>query len=61
MNYKEAYEKLEKCGQLHVLDYYERLTVPEKEALLEQIDNTDFKVLKYCKNNTTNQKGRLLL
>ena len=59
MNYKEAYEKLEKCGQLHVLDYYERLTVPEKEALLEQIDTTNFKVLKYCKNNTTNQKGEI--
>ena len=59
MNFKEAYQKLEECGQLHVLDYYDELTLQEQEALLEQIDTVDFKVLKYCKNNTTNQKGRI--
>lgn len=59
MNYREAYEKLEGCGQLHVLDYYEELEAAEKEALLEQIETVDFEVLKYCKNNTTNQKGKI--
>ena len=34
MNYQEAYEKLEKYGQLHVLKYYEELDDGEKEALL---------------------------
>ena len=30
MNYKEAYEKLEKYGQLHVLKYYDELSEIEK-------------------------------
>lgn len=48
MNYQEAYGKLEKYGQLHVLKYYEELSGYEKEALLEQIENTDLKVLGQC-------------
>lgn len=59
MDYREAYEKLEGYGQLHVLNYYEELTEKEKEELLEQIESVDFTVLKYCKNNTTNQKGKI--
>ena len=48
MEYQEAYRKLEAYGQLHVLKYYEELSSGEKEALLEQIENTDFKVLEKC-------------
>lgn len=59
MDYKEAYEKLEQCGQLHVLDYYEELETEQRQELLAQIGTTDFGVLKYCKNNTTNQKGEI--
>lgn len=59
MNYKEAYEKLEQYGQLHVLKYYEELTQEQKKELVDQIDATDFGMLKYCKNNTTNQKGKI--
>ena len=40
MNYQEAYKKLEKYGQLHVLKYYEELTDEEKETLLIQIEGT---------------------
>lgn len=59
MDYKVAYEKLEQCGQLHVLDYYEELTAEQKQELLSQIASTDFGMLKYCKNNTTNKKGKI--
>lgn len=48
MEYAEAYAKLEKYGQLHVLQYYDDLSGYEKEALLAQIENTDFEVLKQC-------------
>lgn len=60
MDYKGAYEKLEKYGQLHVLKYYDGLTAEKKEALLNQIDELDFSILKYCKENTTNQKGKVV-
>lgn len=59
MNYKEAYEKLERYGQLHVLKYYDGLPEEKKEVLLGQIESLDFSVLQYCKENTTNQKGEI--
>lgn len=59
MNYKEAYEKLKTYGQLHVLDFYEELSEGEKAALLGQIAITDFSMLQYCSNNTTNIKGSI--
>lgn len=59
MDYKEAYEKLEKYGQLHVLKYYDELTEDKKNTLLGQIAELDFSILKYCKENTTNQKGAI--
>lgn len=59
MSYKEAYAKLEQYGQLHVLDCYEELTQEQQQILLDQIAATNFEMLKYCKNNTTNQKGKI--
>lgn len=59
MNYKEAYEKLEKYGQLHVLKYYDGLSEDKQAALLAQIAELDFGILQYCKENTTNQKGEI--
>ena len=50
MGYTEAYNKLEKYGQLHVLKYYDDLSGYEKEALIAQIENTDFEVLKQCEH-----------
>lgn len=47
MNYQEAYQKLEKYGQLHVLKYYDSLDESERTELLEQVENTDFSVLQY--------------
>ncbi len=43
--YEKAYEKLEKYGQLHVLQYYAELSEEQKEELLAQILATDFSVL----------------
>ncbi len=47
MNYEEAYAKLEKIGQTQLLKYYDELSDTEKEALLEQIDDTDFSVIDF--------------
>lgn len=49
MNYQEAYAKLEAADQLHVLKYFEELSECEKEALLSQIEATDFAVIEACK------------
>lgn len=45
MTYTDAYKKLERYGQLHVLQYYDQLTDVQKTALLSQIETTDFSVL----------------
>ena len=52
MEYREAYEKLEEYGQLHVKKYYDELSGYEKEALLKQIEETDLAVLKQAENKT---------
>ena len=60
MNLEEARQKLEKYGQLHVLDYYGELTDEQKESLLAQIDETDFSVIRYAKNPHGNQvRGKI--
>ncbi len=60
MGYQEAYEKLEKYGQLHVLQYYEELSEAEKAALVEQIENTDLDVLSLCqKREELNPRGTI--
>ena len=50
MGYQEAYDKLKKYGQLHVLQYYEELSDAQKEALLAQIMDTDLSVLEQCRH-----------
>ena len=47
MNYQEAYEKLDKIGQTQILRYYDTLSAEEQQALLTQIDETDFSVIDY--------------
>ena len=60
MNLEQARQKLEKCGQLHVLDYYEELTDEQKQELLKQIDETDFSVIRYAENPHGNQvRGKI--
>lgn len=58
MTYKEAYDKLETYGQLHVLKYYEELSAKEKEMLIAQIEELDFSFLDSCKHKEElNKKG----
>ncbi len=60
MGYQEAYSKLEKYGQLHVLKYYEELSGEEQEALVAQIENTDFEALSLCKHKEElNHRGKI--
>lgn len=60
MGYQEAYDKLEKYGQLHVLKYYEELNEQEREKLLAQIEQTDFEVLSLCgKKGELNPRGEI--
>lgn len=47
MTLEEAKKKLQQCGQEHVLRFYEELSPEEQEALLQQIEETDFSV---CEN-----------
>ena len=60
MGYQEAYDKLEKYGQLHVLKYYDDLSGYEKEALIAQIENTDLEVLGQCLHKEElNPRGKI--
>ena len=58
MNYQEAYRKLEQYGQLHVLKYYDTLAAEEKQALLKQIDATDFSVLQTGESEASGESAR---
>ena len=49
--YFEALEKLKACGQEHLLKYYYELSKEEKEALLGQILDTDFSVVRVGKSD----------
>ena len=58
MNYQEALAKLKSYGQEHVLIYYNELTKEQQEALLTQIDETDFSILVSGREAATeNKKG----
>lgn len=48
MTFVEAKAKLAQYGQEHVLKYYEELSEEDKKALLKQIEETDFSILKKC-------------
>lgn len=50
MTYENAKEKLAKFGQEHILKYYDELSEESKKSLLEQIDKTDFTVLRHLEN-----------
>ena len=44
-----AKQKLQQYGQEHLLKYFDTLSETQKEALLQQIEETDFSVLnKIC-------------
>nr|MBQ8253666.1 UDPGP type 1 family protein [Lachnospiraceae bacterium] len=47
MNYEQAMQKLSDIGQQHLLKYYNELSEPERQGLLQQIEETDFSVIRY--------------
>ena len=49
MLYQDAYDKLKKYDQLHVLDRYDSLTDTEQKKLLNQISAVDFSMLSLCR------------
>ena len=60
ITYTQAREKLNKCGQEHVLRYYDELDDAKKTELLEQIAGTDFSVLDSLKQKDKGvQKGKI--
>ncbi len=60
MGYQEAYDKLAKYGQLHVLKYYDELEKEQQEALLAQIESIDMDVLRLCNNKEAlNPRGKI--
>lgn len=59
MNYQDAKEKLEAAGQLHVLKYFDSLNDAEKKDLLDQIELTDFSVLKAIGDKSELVKGNI--
>jgi len=48
---------LTKIGQEHVLKYYDELSDAQKEALLKQIEETDFSVLKRIDSGASDERG----
>ena len=56
MNYNEAYEKLKKINQLHLLKWYDELDEEEKKKLLKNIEVTDFSVLNMNESNKAQEK-----
>ena len=52
MNYEEAKKVLQKYGQEHILNSYERLNEEKKEKLLNQIASIDFEQMLNLYENT---------
>lgn len=57
MTFEQCKKKLETYHQEHVLKYYDDLTEVQKEALLTQIENTDFSMLKSFDGGGKQQRG----
>ena len=56
MNFENAKNKLKESAQEHILDYYDELNDSQKEALLRQIDETDFSVTSKVINGKAEDK-----
>lgn len=60
MTLAEAKQKLARFGQEHVLKYYEELDEAGREALLQQIAETDMSILASCMHKEELvQKGKI--
>lgn len=56
MDYISALEKLKEYNQEHVLKYFDELNDDEKAELLQQIDDTDFSVLRLVNGGADEDK-----
>lgn len=45
MDFQSIKNKLEKCGQSHLLKFYDELNDEDKDRLLKEIDNIDFELI----------------
>lgn len=57
MELQKAKDKLAQIGQEHVLAFYDELDGAQKEALLDQIEETDFSVLSRLSDKTDGKRG----
>ena len=57
MTYEEARKKLSAIGQEHVLKYYDELSDEGKEAILQQVEETDFSVLGSIDRGASEKRG----
>ncbi len=58
MNYERTRLFLEERGQLQLLDYYEELTEDKRQLLLDDIENTNFSIVKNL-NKQAKKRGKL--
>ncbi len=56
MDYNSALEKLKKYNQEHVLQYYDELSDNERNELLQQIEETDFSVVRLVNGGASDDK-----
>ena len=60
MKFEEALKKVSEYGQEHVLEFFSELTGQEQQALLQQIEQTDFSVLaKAAEGDKTLERGKI--
>ena len=57
MNYEEARKKMSDIGQEHVFKYYDELPDDRKAALVRQVEETDFSVLKKIDKGASDERG----
>ncbi|MBR5090787.1 MAG: UDPGP type 1 family protein [Ruminiclostridium sp.] len=57
MNYEEAKAKMAAIGQEHVFKYYDGLSEEQKAALITQVAETDFSVLKRIGSGAGEERG----
>lgn len=57
MTYDEARAKMSAIGQEHVFKYYDGLSEEGKTALIRQVEETDFSVLKRLGNTSGEKRG----
>ena len=58
MNYERTKLFLKNRGQSHLLDYYEELSAAERKLLLEDIENTNFSIVKNL-HRQVKKRGKL--